>query len=380
MNYLRIIFVALLLWQTGFTLMAQDGEYDVRLRVDTFDCEQNAYYVYVEVKAGAPNAEFYMSDQNYRISYSREMVGSFDGTNVWIEQEETISGVVFQDLNVSFFDPHTLNGSIDTVLSYNVVLSGGTGYLVTYDEWVTVGKLGFAIDPNKEGCLDLTWHTHSPVDYPPTFIGEKVGGAGGILLEVDEHNYENHFTCTFCIFPVELVSFDAENIDNNKAKLSWTTATEINNSHFDIQRKVEDKAWETIGRVDGNGTTSQRIDYTFFDEEVPQGSVYYRLKQVDFDGGFDFSDVEFVRFGAKFDDDLVLFPNPVQDAFTLSFSDSSYEIEEVELLDMSGRSLMKKIIDEPINEQTINVEHLVKGMYLVKVTLNVGVTTRRIIR
>ena len=91
------------------------------------------------------------------------------------------------------------------------------------------------------------------------------------------------------VTPVELVSFNAVLIDND-VQLSWATATETNNSGFEILRKAQnDQTWGTIGFVPGFGTTTEPKSYSFTDEDVTTGIYKYRLKQIDFDGTFEYS-------------------------------------------------------------------------------------------
>ena len=90
------------------------------------------------------------------------------------------------------------------------------------------------------------------------------------------------------IVPVELVSFTASTLQNEKTiQLNWTTATETNNSGFEILRKTQnDSEWNTIGFVPGFGTTTEPKSYSFSDENVTTGIYKYRLKQIDLDGTF----------------------------------------------------------------------------------------------
>ncbi|MBE2279604.1 MAG: T9SS type A sorting domain-containing protein [Ignavibacteriaceae bacterium] len=91
------------------------------------------------------------------------------------------------------------------------------------------------------------------------------------------------------VIPVELTSFSAE-VFSGKVILSWSTATELNNAGFEIERKSSNsQAFEKIGYVTGNGTTTETVKYRFDDSNVPAGIFTYRLKQVDFDGSFEYS-------------------------------------------------------------------------------------------
>ncbi|MCC7093467.1 MAG: T9SS type A sorting domain-containing protein [Ignavibacteriaceae bacterium] len=92
--------------------------------------------------------------------------------------------------------------------------------------------------------------------------------------------------------PAELISFNATSLDNN-VTLDWSTATETNNSGFEINRKKlearsQEAEWETIGFVPGFGTTTEPKSYSFIDEKITTGIYKYRLKQIDFDGSFEY--------------------------------------------------------------------------------------------
>jgi hypothetical protein len=129
------------------------------------------------------------------------------------------------------------------------------------------------------------------------------------------------------IVPVELTSFTASVLQNeNAVQLNWTTATELNNSGFEIQRKEsgdrsQNSEYEVIGFVPGFGTTTETKSYTFIDEDITTGIYKYRLKQIDFDGSFEYSiEIEVtVDFTPK---EFVLYqnyPNPFNPTTTIKF-------------------------------------------------------------
>ncbi|GAB1443506.1 hypothetical protein MASR2M39_23470 [Ignavibacteriales bacterium] len=87
--------------------------------------------------------------------------------------------------------------------------------------------------------------------------------------------------------PVELASFSAT-VSEGVVKLNWMTATELNNRAFEVERKTTGD-WSKIGEVAGNGTTTSATSYTFEDKTLLNGKVSYRLKQIDLDGSFTYS-------------------------------------------------------------------------------------------
>src|SRR5690606_28158309 len=88
--------------------------------------------------------------------------------------------------------------------------------------------------------------------------------------------------------PVELASFTAS-VSDGKVNLSWATASETNNYGFEVERKAEGQEYTKVGFVSGFGTTTETQVYSFTDNSVTSGVYTYRLKQVDFDGTFEYS-------------------------------------------------------------------------------------------
>ena len=92
------------------------------------------------------------------------------------------------------------------------------------------------------------------------------------------------------VVPVELTTFSGTYL-NGSVNLQWITATELNNFGFEIEKRDESSGFEKIGFVDGNGTTTNRVTYNFIDKNLSSNRYYYRLKQLDFDGSFEYSPV-----------------------------------------------------------------------------------------
>ena len=113
---------------------------------------------------------------------------------------------------------------------------------------------------------------------------------------------------TFSVLPVQLTSFTATQ-ENGTHRLHWQTATETNNHHFDIERSTGGRSFEKIGTLAGAGNSSTGENYSFIDNRPISGTNYYRLKQTDTDGRFDYSKVISVKHttGKRFS----VYPNPV---------------------------------------------------------------------
>lgn len=126
--------------------------------------------------------------------------------------------------------------------------------------------------------------------------------------------------------PVELISFTAVNTTNN-VLLRWSTVTETNNKGFDIERSFNEEEWKAIRFELGNGTTTEIKTYSFEDKNLPAGRYSYRLKQIDFDGSFEYSDIVEVEISTPSKFELFQnYPNPFNPTtkikFTIPFGDS----------------------------------------------------------
>ena len=113
--------------------------------------------------------------------------------------------------------------------------------------------------------------------------------------------------------PVELIDFTAEE-NNEKVLLKWKTASETNNSHFQIQRSVDGVRFDYLNVVQGAGTTSQETTYNYQDKAPINGRSYYRLKQIDLDGSFEYSPIRQVYLET---DGISIYPSPAENYVTI---------------------------------------------------------------
>lgn len=173
---------------------------------------------------------------------------------------------------------------------------------------------------------------------------------------------------TNAALPVNLISFTGKWAESTGAELSWQTSWETNNSHFQIQRGRDAKSFETIGRVEGRGTTNERADYSFIDPSIPDPINYYRLKQVDSDGSVHFSTIISVnRQESKQPAQLSVWPSPTTDALTIQLS-TGVTAKEVAIYDLHGR----KLCNQTASPSTTDVSGLQTGAYILDVLTDDG--------
>jgi len=166
--------------------------------------------------------------------------------------------------------------------------------------------------------------------------------------------------------PIDLISFTAENIDNKEVALKWLTATEINSDYFDVQRSLDGINFANIEKLSAAGNSSVQQSYEFTDKEPAFGEIYYRLRQVDFDGSMTYSEVVQVKLDRNYVTPNI-YPNPVSSAQSLviDFGDIPNSTVQINIVDMSGKQVYYREFAAGQNRFDIPVNSLTKGMYIV---------------
>ena len=184
------------------------------------------------------------------------------------------------------------------------------------------------------------------------------------------------------IVPVELTSFTAST-NGNSVTLNWTTATELNNSGFEIQRSSEGENWQNLAFVNGIGTSTETHSYSYTDNEVEEGSYSYRLKQIDFDGSFEYSNIINISVTKQFEYKLSQnYPNPFNPASTISFSIPSSSLVELKVFNSIGQEvavLVNQVKDAGSYQIVFNASSLPSGVYFYKLTAGNFTETKRML-
>jgi hypothetical protein len=168
--------------------------------------------------------------------------------------------------------------------------------------------------------------------------------------------------------PVELTAFRGEAAGPGRARLYWTTAQEKNNRGFEVQRAVNGQTWETVGFVAGKGNSSSPQPYSYLDVTNLTEVVYYRLRQLDFDGTPTLSSVVAVRLTAG-TGELALYPNPATDQLTVQLPAATSGPLTVQLLDATGRTVWTTQAAATGSSLELKLGGQVKpGLYLVRVS------------
>lgn len=242
----------------------------------------------------------------------------------------------------------TGNPDLTSVLEFGAITSIGGG--------LTISNNNLLSDCAAQGICDF-------LDGPGlAIIGSNDPGCNSVA-EVEAE-------CL--LLPVKLTTLRAR-ARYDGVLVEWQTASEQNNSHFQVEHSADGKSFVTVGELPGNGTTAVARQYQFLHERPVEGLNYYRLKQVDFDGKFEYSPI--VSAMLRSESEIALAPNPTDGPLFVRGS-----IEEdcfIRITDGMGRVVWSQPLPET---RMIDLANQPDGVYVVEITAGKVRTTRRIVK
>ena len=189
----------------------------------------------------------------------------------------------------------------------------------------------------------------------------------------------------FGVVPVEWLSFEGEHRGNYN-DLGWSTASEINTSHFEIERSIHNTIdFVEIGKVIAAGNSTDVSEYEMKDYDVEEkGVYYYRLKQVDLNGNYSYSNTISITLEGSEREQISLYPNPAVDKFTIDVEVSKDSEVEVSIWDATGKLILGNVLNEELEagsyQKEIDIRSLPAGMYNVKVTIENTVYNKKLLK
>jgi len=181
-------------------------------------------------------------------------------------------------IDVIWLDTRDNPGSYNSALYYSNSKDGGA-------TWSLNEKLSDSFNPH------VGWPQQNKMGDYFHMVSDSNGAslAWAATFNNEQDVYYSYITDTTGTIPVELISFSSS-IEANVVTLNWSTATELNNYGFEIERSIDKGNWRTIGFREGKGTTSEPQQYFYSDNlsDIEASKLYYRLKQIDFDGSFEY--------------------------------------------------------------------------------------------
>ena len=195
------------------------------------------------------------------------------------------------------------------------------------------------------------------------------GGDGQVIVVI------TNYSCPG--LPVELISFNAIST-GNEVSITWQTASETDNEGFEVQKSRDGINWDLLEFVAGNGTSFEMNTYQFTDKRPIKGANYYRLKQIDFDGEFEYSSVAAVSI--KSDDRVALRSTIVEDKLHLTIDRDNSANATYQVFNYVGQQLQSGILESGNSENEIDISNLGNGAYLVRINIGREVFSNKFIK
>ena len=328
----------------------------------------------VDLSAGGYKLEFYFNGSTSAIT-NIFLTGTVTAGNVYVVASASAStpilNVANQTSSSSFFNGNDA-----------VVLKKGTTIIDV------IGQVGF--DPGTEWGTGLISTGDNTLRRIETITQGDTNPDDVFIPSAEWTGYDNDTFDNLGIFiiplPVELNSFYANVIDCN-VLLNWSTATEINNFGFEIERKIkvypDTERWINIGFIAGNGNSNSPLHYNFIDQDVQSGKYLYRLKQIDFNGIYEYS--KYVEIEVASPDKFVLnqnYPNPFNPSTKISYSISERSNASLKIFNLLGSQVVELFngeIEAGSYDINFNAINLPSGIYFYRLQAGENVETKKMI-
>lgn len=268
----------------------------------------------------------------------------------WYSDFETNGG------GLNFVDPLGTSWNVIVNRSLPIPMGGYTTQNIpTADNQILIGQ--FTTNGVFTGTLNFQFRRLN-ADYS---VYLPVQSAQAIGIAIDNTPGTMDEPCLIVFLPVGMISFDAYP-EMEHVALRWVTETEINNDYFAIERSKDGITFEEIGRMDGAGNTTNRRIYYGIDPEPNEGINYYRLRQTDYNGAFEYTEIKAVSFTGS-ESEINLYPNPsVGDEVFVS--GRTEELKRYRMYSSEGKLLLdRETFGEPFYGIEIESLNLPSGMY-----------------
>lgn len=277
--------------------------------------------------------------------------------------------------DISVVGTFNITGNVTVQGNTNISVSGGAALSV--DGNLDIGNNATV---NVTGVVDVTGNLDTgsgstiyvnggaSVDVGGNLIGNAiidgygpVNVAGSVDPNINDAAGSGSQIVSGGTLPISLIAFDAYTKES-AIEITWSTATEKNNHFFTIERSVDGVDFEIIGTTAGAGNSLTQTDYSFTDLHPLQGTTYYRLKQTDFDGQYEYFNTVSVTFYNEAE--LQIYPNPATTELTIDFGGLTAE-SSIQILNIYGQVVKSLSVWQAV--QTIDVSDLVPGNYLLTI-------------
>jgi len=336
----------------------------VTITVDKY----NANTIYAGSSSTSANGFFISTDGGLTFGSSTNSI------NVWEIMQRSPNDLYTATTSSPYPFCHSTDGGMtwDTVSNQPGAMRGAT--LDLHDDIYISGNGGVFKSTNNGASFinhNLTYSSNKILTFNNKIMVCVTGTTnGGVWIFTDSG------------IPVELIFLSA-NVVNDAVRLSWQTATETNNQGFEIERSTDNNAFSKIGFVEGMGTITEKTSYVFNDDQASEGKIYYRLKQVDFDGTFNYSSTVEVNFSTAAEFSLSQnYPNPFNPSTTFKYTIPIQSKVIIKVYDILGDEIETLVNEEkPAGTYQINwnIDNLQSGVYFYQLKVGAFTATKKMV-
>ena len=237
---------------------------------------------------------------------------------------------------------------------------------VKLDETADANGVGYDFD--SDGIIGFYFTIPGYFEVGTTFeIALKAGTEEAIATVPGPEFAEDENDCELCTtLPIELFRFDGKTENDRQNHLFWTTLSESNSDRFEIERQSEETGWIPIGMLMANGNPYEQTNYSFVDHAPTSGHNYYRLKLVDIDGSYNYSQIIVLENKTQSKQEFIIYPTPVYESFNLMYSANSIGIVDIQIVNQLGQLvhvIKDQVLAKGTNRMTIDIQNLTPGWY-----------------
>ena len=292
-----------------------------------------------------------------------------DPTNSNVSGKHLYYGMNNGDMVITFENYPERNGDVNGWITFQIILKSNDNIKIQFNDLgtsfdTTNGGVGIE---NSNGTQGITYRSY---------------GKGGPIFSSP---LALEFGTNPSALPVELTIFTVF-VKDGAVKLNWETETEVNNYGFEIERcalSAEPQGWDKIGFVNGSGNSNSPKLYSFVDNSIVVGKYSYRLKQIDNDGKFEYSNAVEIDLGTP--DEYTLnqnYPNPFNPSTVISFSVPVTAPVTLKIYDVLGNEVATLVNEEKpsgVYEVEFNAAELTSGIYFYKIKAGTFIETKKMI-
>ncbi len=274
--------------------------------------------------------------------------------------------------NSAVFTPDVISPSAWFSIHYSGIGTGNLPSSAPFDINLNISTIGAIQSPDSLYIVRRTESTGSWTALNTARVGNILSSSG--LTAFGDFGIAS--VSSVNVLPVKWLGFNATKINENLVQLNWSTAAEVNNKGFEIETSFNGVDFKNIGFVNGVGNSNKKSNYTFNDNNasISNTGIYYRLKQFDFDGAFNYSNIIKVNTNNNlFEETVEVSPNPFVNEINIKLNTLASNNVKIQIYNVDGKLEVERnyLVNVGLNNIELNdISNLPKGLYVLKVNQN----------